>query len=82
MPYVRTRLGRWFYEERGKAKREDDPAIILLHGLLFDGGMWRKQVEPLARAGFRVVVPSQRGYAGTDAPADVASYSVKNLKQV
>ena len=30
-------------------------------------------------AGFRVIVPSQRGFAGTDAPADAQTYSVKNL---
>src|SRR4051794_28950889 len=55
MAYVRTRLGRWFYEERGTAKRAGDPPIVLLHGLLFDGGAWRKQVEPLAALG-RVIV--------------------------
>ena len=31
--YVRTRLGRWFYEESGQARRPDAPAIVLLHGL-------------------------------------------------
>jgi 3-oxoadipate enol-lactonase len=67
MPYLRTRLGRWFYEERGKAKREDDPAIILLHGLLFDGGMWRKQVEPLAALG-RVVIIDGPGHGKSEAP--------------
>jgi 3-oxoadipate enol-lactonase len=55
MAYVRTRLGRWFYEERGAAKRAGESAIVLLHGLLFDGGMWARQVEALAPLG-RVVV--------------------------
>ena len=54
MAYVRTRLGRWFSEERGAA-RTGDPAIVLLHGLLFDSGMWRAQVEPLSELG-RVVM--------------------------
>jgi 3-oxoadipate enol-lactonase len=67
MPYVRTRLGRWFYEERGKAKREGDPAIVLLHGLLFDGGMWRAQVEPLAALG-RVIVIDGPGHGKSEAP--------------
>jgi 3-oxoadipate enol-lactonase len=67
MPYVRTRLGRWFYEERGKAKREGDPAIILLHGLLFDGGMWRAQVEPLSALG-RVIVIDGPGHGRSEAP--------------
>jgi 3-oxoadipate enol-lactonase len=67
MAYVRTRLGRWFYEERGKAKREGDPAIVLLHGLLFDGGMWRKQVEPLSALG-RVIVIDGPGHGKSESP--------------
>src|SRR5580658_10185266 len=67
MPYVRTRLGRWFYEERGKAKREGDPAIVLLHGLLFDGGMWRAQVEPLSALG-RVIVLDGPGHGKSESP--------------
>ena len=66
MPYVRTRLGRWFYEERGRAKKEGDPAIILLHALLFDGGMWRAQVEPLSALG-RVIVVDPGMVSGRDA---------------
>jgi pimeloyl-ACP methyl ester carboxylesterase len=67
MPYVRTRLGRWFYEERGKAKREGDPTIVLMHGLLFDGGMWRGQVEPLAELG-RVIIFDGPGHGKSESP--------------
>jgi 3-oxoadipate enol-lactonase len=67
MAYVRTRLGRLFYEERGAVKRQGDPAILMLHGLLFDGGMWRGQVEPLAHLG-RVVVMDGPGH-GKSEPA-------------
>jgi len=67
MPYVRTRLGRWFYEERGSAKHDDDATIVLLHGLLFDGGMWRKQVEPLSSLG-RVVVIDGPGHGKSESP--------------
>jgi len=67
MPYVRTRLGRWFYEERGKAKHEGDPTILLLHGLLFDGGMWRAQVEPLSALG-RVLILDGPGHGKSEAP--------------
>jgi pimeloyl-ACP methyl ester carboxylesterase len=55
MAYVRTRLGRWFCEERGTKRRASDSTIVLLHGLLFDSGMWKAQVEPLAALG-RVVM--------------------------
>jgi pimeloyl-ACP methyl ester carboxylesterase len=62
------------YFEQGRG-----PAVLLLHGFPEHPFSWRKQVDPIKDAGFRVIVPSQRGYAGTDAPSDVASYSVKNL---
>src|SRR3984957_1211171 len=65
---------RMEYFERGAG-----PAVLLLHGFPEHPFSWRKQADPLVRAGFRVIVPSQRGYAGTDAPADVASYSTRNL---
>jgi pimeloyl-ACP methyl ester carboxylesterase len=55
MAYVRTRLGRWFYEERGATKRKGDATIVLLHSLLCDAGMWKHQIEPLAALG-RVVM--------------------------
>jgi 3-oxoadipate enol-lactonase len=67
MPYVRTRLGRWFYEDRGAPRREGDPAIVLLHGLLFDGGMWRAQIEPLSALG-RVIVIDGPGHGKSEAP--------------
>jgi 3-oxoadipate enol-lactonase len=67
MPYVRTRLGRFYYEERGAQRRAEDPAIVLLHGLLFDGGMWRAHVEPLSELG-RVLVFDGPGH-GKSEPA-------------
>jgi 3-oxoadipate enol-lactonase len=67
MAYVRTRLGRLFYEERGARRRAGDPAIVLLHGLLFDGGMWNGQIEPLSALG-RVIILDGPGH-GKSEPA-------------
>jgi pimeloyl-ACP methyl ester carboxylesterase len=67
MPYVRTRLGRWFYEERGAARRPGDPTIVLWHSLLFDGGMWKHQVEPLSALG-RVVMFDGPGHGKSEVP--------------
>lgn len=67
MAYVRTRLGRLFYEERGEARRKSDPAIVLLHGLLFDGGSWRGQIEPLSALG-RVLVFDGPGHGRSERP--------------
>jgi 3-oxoadipate enol-lactonase len=67
MPYVRTRLGRWFYEERGKEPRPDAPAVVLWPSLLCDGGMWRGQMEPLAALG-RVVSFDGPGHGKSQDP--------------
>lgn len=67
MAYVRTRLGRLFYDERGEARRASDPAIVLLHGLLFDGGMWRAQIEPMSAIG-RVLVFDGPGHGKSEPP--------------
>ncbi len=67
MPYVRTRLGRWFYEERGKPRKAGDAAVILLHGLLFDGGMWDAQLPALSEVG-RVVVLDGPGHGKSEVP--------------
>ncbi|HVX34222.1 MAG TPA: alpha/beta hydrolase [Solirubrobacterales bacterium] len=53
--------------------------VLLLHGFPEHPFSWRMQVPAVVDAGFRAIVPSQRGYAGTDAPADTSTYSVKNL---
>jgi 3-oxoadipate enol-lactonase len=36
--------------------------VVLLHGYPLDGAMWRAQVNPLASAGFRVIVPDLPGH--------------------
>lgn len=66
MAYVRTRLGRWFYEERGKRRGAGD-AVLLFHSLLCDGGMWRAQLGPLAELG-RVIVFDSPGHGRSDVP--------------
>jgi pimeloyl-ACP methyl ester carboxylesterase len=57
----------------------EGPAVVLCHGFPEHPFSWRNQIDPIVAAGFRVIVPSQRGYGGTDAPADAQTYSVKNL---
>jgi 3-oxoadipate enol-lactonase len=67
MPYVRTGLGRWFFEEVGAEKAKGDAAIVLLPSLLTDGGMWRGQIAPLAALG-RVIVIDGPGHGKSDVP--------------
>ena len=58
---------------------KDGPAVVLLHGFPEFWHGWRKQIEPLAAAGFRVIVPDQRGYNLSSKPCGVASYALNEL---
>jgi pimeloyl-ACP methyl ester carboxylesterase len=57
----------------------DGPLVVLLHGFPEFWYGWRHQIGPLAAAGYRVVVPDQRGYNRSDAPAAVAAYDLERL---
>ena len=50
------------------------PAIILLHGFPESHRTWRHQIAPLAATHF-VIVPDQRGFAGSDKPEGVEQYT-------
>lgn len=64
------------YAEMGP---EDGPLIILLHGFPDSCLGWRYQMPALAKAGFRVVAPDQRGYGVSGKPRGVASYDLDEL---
>src|SRR6266404_7944954 len=65
---------RLHYVEAGEG-----PLIVLLHGFPEFWYGWRLQIEPLAAAGFRVIVPDQRGYNLSSKPAGVAAYALTKL---
>ncbi len=75
---VRTNGLRLHVVEAGP---EGGPPVVLLHGFpdLWYG--WRRQIGPLAAAGFRVIVPDQRGYNTSDKPDGVAAYRVDALAE-
>lgn len=52
------------------------PLVLLCHGFPESWCSWRHQLAALASAGYRAVAPDLRGYGGTDAPPDVASYTM------
>jgi pimeloyl-ACP methyl ester carboxylesterase len=49
------------------------PPVILLHGFPESHRTWRGLV-PLLADSFRLVMPDQRGFAGSDRPQEVAAY--------
>ncbi len=57
----------------------DGTPVFLLHGFPEFHYGWRKQMPALAEAGFRVIVPDQRGYNLSDKPKGVSAYDVDVL---
>jgi pimeloyl-ACP methyl ester carboxylesterase len=57
----------------------DGPVALLLHGFPEFWYSWRKQIAPLAAAGFRVIVPDQRGYNKSSKPPGAAYYALSHL---
>jgi pimeloyl-ACP methyl ester carboxylesterase len=53
--------------------------VILLHGFPDTKRLWTKQVPALVDAGFKVIVPDQRGYGASDKPAEVDAYAIPFL---
>lgn len=54
------------------------PPVILLHGFPESHRTWRGLV-PLLEDDFRLIMPDQRGFAGSDRPQDVAAYTADRL---
>ncbi len=57
----------------------DGPLVVLLHGFPENWYLWRRQIAPLAQAGYRVIVPDQRGYNLSDKPAGIHNYRLEAL---
>ncbi len=64
-----------------QAGPQNGPPVILLHGFPEFWYGWRHQIDPLAQAGFRVIVPDQRGYNLSDKPPEVSDYTLDRLAQ-
>lgn len=53
--------------------------IVLCHGWPELAFSWRHQIQPLVDAGYHVIVPNQRGYAGSSQPSNVEDYDMPAL---
>ncbi len=62
-----------------EAGPEDGELVVLLHGFPEFWYGWRKQIGPLAAAGYRVLVPDQRGYNTSDKPRRARDYNMDLL---
>jgi pimeloyl-ACP methyl ester carboxylesterase len=82
-PRTETRFERYTTNGVALHVAEAGPAmgkpVILLHGFPEFWYGWRHQIDALAGAGYRVVVPDQRGYNLSDKPKDRAAYDLDLL---
>lgn len=53
--------------------------IILCHGWPEHAFSWRHQMPVLAKAGYHVIVPNQRGYGNSSCLPEVSAYDIKHL---
>ncbi len=58
---------------------EDGRPVVLCHGWPEHAFSWRHQVPVLADAGYRVIVPNQRGYGRSSRPDAVEDYDIVHL---
>ncbi len=54
------------------------PSVVLLHGFPESHRTWRG-IAPRLSNRFRLIMPDQRGYAGSDRPQDVVAYKTTTL---
>ncbi|MCU0465000.1 MAG: alpha/beta fold hydrolase, partial [Anaerolineae bacterium] len=57
----------------------DGQPVVLLHGFPEFWYGWKEQIPALAAAGYRVIVPDQRGYNQSDKPKGVEQYTLDKL---
>ncbi len=57
----------------------DGEPVVLLHGFPQDGSSFERVVPRLTEQGFRVLVPTQRGYAATARPLRRSDYRMPEL---
>jgi pimeloyl-ACP methyl ester carboxylesterase len=56
----------------------ENPALILLHGFPESHRTWR-EIAPRLQDNFFLVMPDQRGFAGSDRPQDIDAYKTELL---
>jgi len=57
-------------------RSEEKPDIILIHGTGGNARLWKDQVQPLVKLGFRCYLPELRGHGSTTEPGEETDLSV------
>jgi pimeloyl-ACP methyl ester carboxylesterase len=58
----------------------DGYPVVLCHGFPELSYSWRHQVPALVDAGYRVIVPDQRGYGRSTRPTEITDYDINHLR--
>ena len=58
----------------------DGSPVVLCHGFPELSYSWRHQVPALVDAGYRVIVPDQRGYGRSSRPTEITDYDINHLR--
>jgi pimeloyl-ACP methyl ester carboxylesterase len=61
------------------AEQGQGPLVLLCHGWPELSYSWRHQMPALAAAGYHAVAPDMRGFGRTEAPPDIAAYSIFDM---
>ncbi|MCD2205057.1 alpha/beta fold hydrolase [Halobacterium sp. KA-6] len=61
------------------AGNEGDPVVVFLHGFPEFWYSWREHVQPFVDAGYRVLIPDQRGYYLSETPSGTDAYRISLL---
>jgi|SRR6478672_10654181 len=78
MEFRRVALSTGITLNVATAGKRSKPAIILLHGFPESHRTWR-EVAPRLQHDFFLVMPDQRGFAGSDRPQEVDAYATDKL---
>jgi epoxide hydrolase 4 len=78
-PEFAAMAGRGVTLHVARAGPTDGRLVILLHGFPEFWYAWRRQIGPLAAAGYRVLAPDQRGYHLSEKPRSLQGYSLDAL---
>jgi len=67
---------RLHYVEAGV---DEKGTVVFCHGWPEFWFSWRHQIDPVAKLGFRVIVPDQRGFGKTAGPHNKSQYTLEHL---
>lgn len=59
--------------------KNDGDLVVLLHGFPESSLMWEPLMKILAKTGYRVIAPNQRGYSSGARPKGIENYTMKIL---